>query len=693
MSITQSSEFFINQKSIPDITSVEYDAFFAEEARKIEYGVTINGLYIHGWLYWHLNHWSINIDEEDPINKMIKRRFTKPQARDNEWLIAEALQQAELEKKGLMIFGSRRLGKTEFEASYVGRSATLFKGTENVITGGNWADIDLITGKLIMGLDNLPEYFRTSRISENTRKEIELGFKTKQKKRDPWSKIMVRNFDNGNNTEAVAGTTASTFVLDECGKFPFAQCFEAAKPSFTSFAGWRCCPILTGTSGDIKAASDAEKYFNNPEAFNFIMRELKEEGNKKVSIFISGFRRMEGKVKTTFGDFAKTEKGILVPKDSELNTIPFWNSNFEKAEAVIDKERADASKSPDPTALLKATMYYPKNTKELFLTDNGNNFPIEAINEQIAYLEANQEQQGQCVRLYRDVSNRVKVSFNTDKKPILDYPLKATADLAIKDAAIIIYEMPAENPQAYLYIGGADPYNSSQTVNSESLGSFYIYKRIYEPISGTFQRRIVASYCARTPEIKQFYENIEMLLELYNAIVLPENAPGNTFIQYFDLKNKGYMIADTFSLLKEISPNTTIKGAPKGLPPTVGVKKYYKQLIYDYLTEIIDFGLDNNSGERIQKLGVCRITDIGLLKELAAFNDTGNFDRYVAFGHTLLHEIWADKIYPFVQNKVVTEEEKQTSKQQRQSVVRNPFGMMSGSSFGTPSNPFNVKRR
>lgn len=691
MSIIQSPEFFINQKSIPDENSVEYDAFFAEEARKMEYGVTINGIYIHGWLYFHLNHWSINIDELDPINNTIKRKFSRPQARDNEWIIAEALQQAEREKKGLMIFGSRRLGKTEFEASYIGRSATLFKGTENVITGGNWADIDLITGKLTMGLDNLPMYFRTARISENPRKEIELGFKNKQKKKDPWSKIMMRNFDNGNNTEAVAGTTASTFVLDECGKFPFAQSFDAAKPSFTSPYGWRCCPILTGTSGDIKAASDAEKYFNNPEAFNFIMRELKEEGNKKVSVFISGFRRMEGKIKTTFGDFAKTEKGILVPKDSELNTIPFWNSDFEKAGEVIDKERADAAKSPDPTALLKATMYYPKNTKELFLSDNGNNFPIEALNQHMEYLIASPELQGQAVRLYRDVDNRVKVSFNTDKKPILDYPLKANADLSIKDAAIIIYELPDEHCPAYRYVAAADPYNSAQTVNSESLGSFYIYKRMYDPINGTYQDRIVASYCARTPEIKQFYGNIEMLLELYNAIVLPENAPGNTFIQYFDLKNKGYMIADTFNLLKEISPNTSIKGSPKGLPPTTTVQKHYKELIYNYLTELIDFGINNNNGERIMKMGLCRINDIALIKELIAFTDKGNFDRYVAFGHLLEHSAWADKVYPYIVPKVFTKEQNERIEEQKKlPTVRNPFGMVRTGPLSGRSNPFGV---
>src|ERR1051325_7324929 len=96
----------------------EYDAFFQNELDKIKYGVTINGIYIHGWLYWHLNHWHIYLDEEDERNKNdILRVFRNPALRDNEFMISEYLKQAEEQKKGLLIFGSRRFGKTEFESS------------------------------------------------------------------------------------------------------------------------------------------------------------------------------------------------------------------------------------------------------------------------------------------------------------------------------------------------------------------------------------------------------------------------------------------------------------------------------------------------------------------------------------------------------------------------------------------------
>lgn len=681
--ISNSKELLINIKKVPDKESVEYDSFWENEAHKVEYGVTIDGVFIHGWLYWHCNLWNIYIDTEDKINKIVKRTKSKPYFRDNEWIIAEALKEAEDNRQGLMLFGSRRLGKSEFLASYITRNATIFQGSENAITGGNWVDIDIITGKVVLGMNDLPEYFQFGRISENLRKEIEFGFKDKKNKRISWSKILIRNFDDGIKTEAAAGITAKSFVIDEVGKFPFAACFEAARPAFTSEFGWRCTPILTGTSGDIKKSSDAEKFFLNPEAHNFIYRDLPEEGNKRVGVFISGLRRMEGKYETTIGDYVKTEKGILVPKDSVLNQIPFKNSDLKKAEQVIDKERELASKSPDASALTKAIMYYPKNTKELFLHESDNNFPIEALQEYLEYLTRNEDLQGKPARLYRDVNGKVNISYNTIKKPIIDFPLKPE-DATKKDAPVVIYEPPMENAPAYLYVSGGDPYNQSSSLWSSSLGSIYIYKRIYDPIEGTFQRRIVASYTARPNTMKEFYETCEMLFELYNCKCLPENEASN-FIQYFDSKNKGYMLADGYNFLQEIHPKTTILNRPKGLPATKPVQRFYKELVYQYVTEEIVVGVDKETGEFIKKLGLVRIPDIGLIKELINYDSEGNFDRYVAFGHTLMHEVWANKMYPLATFDAAPKKEEK--KEPEPPKIRSPFG-----SLGS-SNPFGITRK
>lgn len=79
--------------------------FWENEAMKLLNGVTINGVFIHPWLYWHINFWKMMIDVgEDRIPG-------NSQLRDNEWMFAEFLKQAEGENKGIFMFGCRRFGK------------------------------------------------------------------------------------------------------------------------------------------------------------------------------------------------------------------------------------------------------------------------------------------------------------------------------------------------------------------------------------------------------------------------------------------------------------------------------------------------------------------------------------------------------------------------------------------------------
>lgn len=109
-----SKELYINMgNDIPlwnDLYSYEEQdddvkQFWENEAMKLLNGVTINGVFIHPWLYWHINFWKMMIDVGDdriPGNSRL---------RDNEWMFAEFLKQAEEENKGIFMFGCRRFGK------------------------------------------------------------------------------------------------------------------------------------------------------------------------------------------------------------------------------------------------------------------------------------------------------------------------------------------------------------------------------------------------------------------------------------------------------------------------------------------------------------------------------------------------------------------------------------------------------
>lgn len=109
-----SKELYINMgNDIPlwnDLYSYEEQdddvkQFWENEAMKLLNGVTINGVFIHPWLYWHINFWRMMIDVGDD------RIPGNSQLRDNEWMFAEFLKQAEEENKGIFMFGCRRFGK------------------------------------------------------------------------------------------------------------------------------------------------------------------------------------------------------------------------------------------------------------------------------------------------------------------------------------------------------------------------------------------------------------------------------------------------------------------------------------------------------------------------------------------------------------------------------------------------------
>lgn len=109
-----SKELYINMGNViplwNDLYSYEEQdddvkQFWENEAMKLLNGVTINGVFIHPWLYWHINFWKMMIDVGDD------RIPGNSQLRDNEWMFAEFLKQAEEENKGIFMFGCRRFGK------------------------------------------------------------------------------------------------------------------------------------------------------------------------------------------------------------------------------------------------------------------------------------------------------------------------------------------------------------------------------------------------------------------------------------------------------------------------------------------------------------------------------------------------------------------------------------------------------
>jgi hypothetical protein len=621
---TDSPEFFVNMKSVPDKESSEYVSFWEAEDKKITEGITINGFYFSPFIYWHLNYWSIYVDTI--VGKRQVRKLDRPQLWDTYLAVDEAIHKAENHpdgKKGVVMVGSRRISKSVLTSSYITHKSVTQKGSDNLISALNGPDLKIITEYVDLGLRNLPEYFKFPRIEDDWKRQVTLGYKDKQNVRHEWSKFHIRNFDEGNNTEAAAGLTLSSFLLEEGGKGKILNCLAATTPCFDSPYGWRCSPFVIGTSGDMTKAGDLEELFNNPEAYNFLPVESLDSG-KSYGLFIPGTKSLKvPKEPKPFGLYLQS------PDSSELDNITIWVSDEQKGKELILKSREQIKKSSGLEAYLKEVMYYPLNHEECFLELSQNIFPVDLLQEQlqkITSLDANPD----YVELVKKSDGTIAHKF-TDKKPVNNFPSKPTDNL---EGCIQIWEYPILGAPYGLYTAGTDPYKQSQAKYSTSLGSTYIYKRVHDIAGEGWSNIVVAAYTGRPKKIETWYETTKMLLKYYNAKTLCENMDMG-FIQHCIEKNESaFYLERTPSFLNDIHPNSAVN-REYGIHMTTDIKDYLNSLIIEYITEVIDRETDEAGNVIKERLGVTRILDPLLLKELIKFTPKLNVDRVISFGLTL----------------------------------------------------------
>jgi hypothetical protein len=606
-------DWYLNQKRIPDKDSADYKPFFNFHKELCLNGAMMGGVYINPFLYWHLNFWNTEVDVMDERGR-ISQKYANPLLRDNEWVITNEIDKAQQEKKGLVILGIRRLAKSVIESSYIGWGATFDENSQNIIAGLNAPDIKLITDKIDKGLNFLPEAWRWQRIEDNWKNQVSLGIKTKGGERIPFSQILIRNLDEGNNEEAIAGTKPRKLIIDEIGKGNFLRGFQAAVPGFTTPYGWGCSPILTGTGGDMKKFMDAKSLMFDVNNFNFLTYNNEKDEKRVHGLFISYKYRMEAKEPSTLGDYLN---------NPALKEIPMLVSNEEKALEITNDNLERLKKAGDRIAYLKEKMYYPIEVDDIFLNEDTNIFDIEAAKRQKFRL-MQQEKTGIPVILFND-GDKIAHEF-TDKQPITNFPLK-NSDL--KDAPVVIYEFPIESPPYGLYVAGVDPYRQGKSAYSSSLGAVYVYKRMHDITGEKYQDMFVASYVARPDKKETWEEQARLLIKYYNARTLCEN-DDISFIEYMKSKGDAHYLEKQPQWLMEVVPNTTVKREYGVHRSSDKIIDYLHNCLKKYLEEVIYKETDEHGNVTKEVTGVSKMFDPVLLEEIIQYNDQGNFDRIVA---------------------------------------------------------------
>ena len=490
----KNNEFFIYMKNPPqyDASKPYYEQtkevldFFTEEQRKLTEGITIDGVFIHPWLYWHLNYFITPIptliegsdNETEEVDKL-------PPLDDHIWYFLENFKRCKPEQKGLFIFGTRGLAKSTILASMLTWISTFKENGVSQVIGGADKDLSDIGDLLKKGFNQAYPAFRLPKNKQDWNKKIEFGVKDKRRNSIPYSSITITNANKGTgkSSEKGAGGSPVGFILDEAGKWNFLKILQSAFPGFRTQYGLKTFPIISGTGGNNSLSKDAKKVLRNPENhqllkmdWNILNSMVPKEfrtWNEKVNfgIFAPGQMsyRLDGvkKIKTNLADF-------LGVKSSKLAKIPMFVTDWEAANKFIHEERERLK--GDENELNKFKMYHPITPEECFLEATINPFPVAIARKHLDYL-IDTGKVGKPVSIYRDSDAWAKQEFS--EKPIAGYPFED----GLIDSPYVMYSSgtygfpDATRPPRALYVAGFDGYKQNEAEYTDSLGSCYILQR------------------------------------------------------------------------------------------------------------------------------------------------------------------------------------------------------------------------
>lgn len=603
--------------------------FYVDEFKKLKNGILIDGVYISGWAYYHINIFEANIPKKvwnDIRKKYInKDNIVHPPLRDSDYILFEnRYLQEQGEYKFMFVGGSRRIAKTTGEASMLGHAATIGMGTLLCASSSD-KDLGQIAKAFKTDSINKNPAFRVINVTNDWTKKIEMGIKRKDGQTIPSSTLYTINTDGGNNKEIFAGFTPDLVVYDESMKDKFLETLEGLLPAMVGEEGTlRCYGILTGTGGDEALSADGFKCLNDPETYEILpmqwnvlergvaeeFKTWREEKLKPFGTFMPGqFRVDMPKIESNLADY------LGRPESKELRKIKIKVTDWEKANNIITEKRASVFK--DKVKHNKEVIYCPLKPSEIFMSGKLNRFPVIEAKLQKEYLL----ETGLWDRrreLIRDPITQ-KISAVSSKKELAPFPHKG----GIIDAPFLIFEeLPTEKPIFGTYAGSFDDY-AVEDSESSSVSTFYVAKN--EIIGDPFSNKIVASLSFRPEKHIEVWEKWLMLMEVYNLRETTFGENVNYGIKDFLDRKK---LTDTYLAPSlNFSQLFTIPNNQKrltGWSPTT-TKKFLLNYFIDYCNESFDIEQEDGS-IKIYK-GVQLIEDIGLLEEIIQWNENLNVDR------------------------------------------------------------------
>ena len=616
--------------------------FWQNEWIKITQGFETDGYKMHPWLYFHINFFKTPIPQTDGTEPIVN-----PDFRDNEWLFVEEIKRAETAgDRGVMLYGSRRLGKSTLMASYCYWKALTKSNSSATISSGSEGDLIDLTHKIKTAMKYIPKaFYLYIQSQEWLGGSVELGLKTTASNLVEYSRFLVKNLAGGTtkSTQKTAGGAPSVFLIEEIGKFDWKKAYLAAKPSFETKEKWKCVPIAVGTGGEASLSGDAMSALANPNSLNFLEMDWDTFESKIPVEAISWKRRKFATFVPAQMSYKTGLKSIKVPfgkflgiESEELDKIIIHQADWKHNLNVILENRKLVQ--DDNLLLQQETVQYPIDPEEVFLSSEISPFS-NVYEEARKHREYLLETGLWDARYDLNRNSTGQIEVTPSKKPLVEFPFRGEN----QDAPFLLFEMPEKNPPKYLFIGSGDFYKQEKTTSTDSVCTIGIYK--YPVFGDDSGRKLVASYAGRPKSYKELNDKVLMLLELYNATFFPENEDIGVFQTYLET-----LRLEDHYLAKHVDFNSSLKYTDNDARKYGWTPRQSKNKLIGMYANYLDENIKdkNEKGEEIMIKRVQTIKDIWLLSELMSYTESGNYDR--VSGHigsvAFIHFLEKNYIYP-----------------------------------------------
>lgn len=422
------------------------------------------------------------------------------------------------------------------------------------------------------------------------------------------SSIMHRTFQD--NPLAANGTRPTRAFLEEVGFINTIQeilgAVEATQPNKQTNKYLPIWMLGTGGYTTTGTALWLKEIFYNPEAFDCLSFDDSWENKGKIGYFIPATRGQ-----------------------NDFKEGPNLISNESRAMKVMEADREKAKKSNNKVKILTTIINQPLIPSEVFMTIDGNFFPVEDLRARLEFIESNSLLTTQTYKWDMNLVDGRVIPKLSEKQPIREFPIKKGVNM---DAPIEVFELPKKNGSGDIpygrYIAGWDPVDADgNTDSSQSLQSVFVMD--------SWTDRIVAEYTARTYIAADYYEQSRRLFTYFNCLCNYENNLKGPYAHFLN-KNSLHLMCDTPDILsdKSLSKASSAGNKSKGTHANTAINNYGVNEALEWLeTQAYD------RDEGIRNLDT--ISSPGLLRELISYSPQINCDRVSALG--LLMIIRADR--------------------------------------------------